>query len=98
MSAQGAEESGDFHALREVTGADAKGAVILTEFSEFFFVGVVVHAVNRGETILAGEFGDGFVGGQHEFFNELMAFIVLDKLEPVGVTLFVDENLGLRHL
>jgi hypothetical protein len=42
--------------------------------------------------------GDRFVGRQHEFLDQLVAFVVFHALHPVGKSLFVDVNLNLRHI
>ena len=42
--------------------------------------------------------GDGFVGGEHELFDELMAFVVLDFFETLGVAVFIDEDFRLGHV
>ena len=46
----------------------------------------------------AGEAGDSLVGGEHELFDELVALVVGDFFEAVGVAVGVDEDLRLGHV
>ena len=85
-------------AVGEVADADVVGDELLAELVEFFDVGIVVHTVNGREFFAAGEAGDGLVSGEHKLLNELVALVVLDFFEAVGVTLGVHEDLGLGHV
>ncbi len=95
---QNLEQADELLALGEVGDADAVGGELLAELVEFVGVGVVVHAVERGEFFAFGEAGEGLVGGEHELLDELVALVVLDALEAVGVALGVHEDLGLGHV
>ena len=92
------EDLGHFGAVGEVADLDTGGGEGLAELAEFLFIGVVVDAVEGGEFFAFGEVGDGFVGGEHELFDELVALVVFDFFEAVGVALFIHEDLGLGHV
>jgi hypothetical protein len=84
--------------LRQVADLDAEGGEELPELGELLLVGIVVHAVERGQVVAAGEAGDGLVGEEHEFLDELVALVVVDELDAVSVAGGVDEDFGLRHV
>ena len=91
MGAEQLEQLHDLLAVGEVADLDLERAEQVTEFDEALLVGIVVHAVKRDELVRAREAGDRLVGGEHELLDQLMAFVVLDLFEAVGVALGVDE-------
>ncbi len=84
----------DFVPVAEISGHDAVGGEEFAVFVEFVFGRFFVDAEDRGDFV-AGEFrGHGFVGEEHVFLDELVAFVVFDDFDSVGVALFVDEDFG----
>ena len=41
---------------------------------------------------------DRFVGGEHEFFNQLMRFVILDALEPNRFAVFIEIHFHFREI
>lgn len=95
---QDLKELGHFIGFGEVTAGNAKGAHGLAEFLKFFLIGFIVHAIKAGEAVAFHLAGDLFVRRQHEFLNELMAFVVFLFFDTVGIALGVDVNLYFVHI
>ena len=66
--------------LREVAGGDAVVREGRAQFPEARRLRVVVHPVERGQLVLAGEAGDGLVRREHKLLDQLVAFVVLHAL------------------
>ena len=98
MLGQNLQELGDFFAVRKVAHDDFERAEEFTEFAEPFGVGIVVNAVERGEFLQARQAGHGLVGGEHELFDELVTFVVLDFFKAIGVAVLVHKDFGLGHV
>ncbi len=71
---------------------------IFAIFLQAFLVGRLVDAVNRRAIQAHQPRGDGFIGQQHAFLDELVGDVVLDFLDaqhPAGV---IQANLGFRKV
>ena len=64
----------------------------LTILSEFLGVWVFVDAIDGGNRAFLELPGDRFVRCQHEFFDQLVRFVVLNALQSYWVTLSIDPD------
>src|SRR6266436_2768131 len=62
----------------------------LTILSEFLGVWVFVDAIDGGNSALFKLPRDSLVCRQHEFFDQLVRFVVLNALQPYWMALFID--------
>jgi len=93
-----AQERGDILFLSEVSGLETGGLHIFGEVVEFGGIGFVMHAMDGRQASPIERGGNGFVGRQHELFDQLVAFVVFDFNQAFRVALRIDEDLGLRHI
>src|ERR1700719_211886 len=70
----------------------------LSVFAKLVRVRILVNAVNCGERSMPQLTRDRFVRREHEFFDELMRFVVLDSLQPDGLAIGVDVNFDFREI
>ena len=54
-----------------------------------------MHAIDRRDRSVPQLARNRFVGREHEFFDQLMRFIVLDPLEPRRLAVSIDINFDL---
>ena len=57
-----------------------------------------MHPINRGQLVASRELRDGFIGREHELFDQLVALIILDELKTIGIAFRIDENFRLGHV
>ena len=91
-SAQGGEHPLDFFALFQITDSQALHGGELAEFFESRGVRFFVDAIDARRGAIFDRVRDGFVGGEHELFDELVAFVALDAFDAVGASVSVEEN------
>src|SRR6266853_3392013 len=70
----------------------------LTILGEFLWVWVFVDAIDGGNSAFLELPGDRFVRCQHEFFDELVRFVILHALQSYWVTLFIDPDFYFRKI
>ena len=70
----------------------------LAIFGQLFRVGIFVNAIDRRDCALFQFPRDRFVGREHEFFDQLMRFIVLDPLQSHRFALLVDADFHFREI
>ena len=75
-----AEELLQFEAAFQAAGLEAEFGDESGEGVQFARVGAGVHAAQEGGAGFEQRVGDGFVGGEHELFDDLMAFGVFDDV------------------
>jgi len=68
------------------------GAGLFLEVEEAVGVGVFVDAVEGGFVALVEDAGDGFVGDEHEFLDELVGFVVDFFFDASGGAVFVEDD------
>ena len=67
-------------------------------FRQLLRIGILVDAVNRRDEPVFQLARDSFVGGQHEFLDELMRFVVLDSFERDWFSIFVETDFYLGKI
>ncbi len=77
--------------------------VVVTEhelpvFGELLRLGILMHAVERGNEPVLQFTRDGFVRREHEFLDQLMRLIVLDPLQKDWLSLRVEPHFHLREI
>ena len=84
-------------ALGEIVHAEriAEGVGQFFELEHFFRVGLFVDAVQRGDAAFFEILRDGFVRGEHEFFDEAMGDVALAADDAAcGLLVEFDDRLG----
>src|SRR5215475_9221915 len=65
---------------------------------QFFWVRIFVNPIDGRNGMLFQLPRNSLVCGQHEFFDQLVRFIILDSLQFYGVTLLIDPDFYLREI
>src|SRR5580704_12276806 len=78
--------------MRKISDFVAKAQNEFAIFAELFRIRVFVNAVNSGDRAMPQLARYRFVGCEHEFFDQLMRFVVLDALEPNRLALWIEIN------
>ena len=55
-------------------------------------------AINGGDRLILELASDCFVGGEHEFFDQLVRLVIFDPLETNGDTLFIQPQFHFREI
>jgi hypothetical protein len=82
--------------LETVLQAVTRNAEFTDEFAEdlkFSGVGGFMNSAKKQQLFVPKSFGDRLVRGEHEFFNDLMAFCVLETPCSDDFSLSVEQNL-----
>ncbi len=92
------EETLDFGALSEVSAGHVVAQHFLAIFEESAGVGFLVDAVD-GRDLAAHEMGgDGLIGEEHVFLDQLVRHVVLDPVDAGHATVVVEPDLHLREI
>src|SRR5262249_4154952 len=78
--------------MRQIANFVTKTQRELTVLCELFRIWILMNAIDCWNRRLFHFAGHRFVCGQHEFFNQLMRFIVLDALQSCWLALFIDPD------
>src|ERR1044071_7261983 len=76
------QQSLQFSAMCQISDFVTKTEGKLTVLSELFGIWIFVNAIDRWDRAFFQFTRHRFVRHEHEFFDQLMRFIVLDALEP----------------
>ena len=87
----------EFEAAFEAFRLQAELIDELGEFLKFSRRGAGVDAAEEMELGRGQSFGDGFVGGQHEFFDDLMAFGVFGHVGAADAAFVVELDFHFGH-
>jgi hypothetical protein len=86
------KQSLQFSAMREIADFVTKAQHELTVLCELFRIGIFVNAIDCWKSALFQFARHRFVCCKHEFFNQLMRFIVLDALQSHRFAVCIDPN------
>ena len=98
LAFDGGEELAEIFAFAQIAGVEVVGGGDLLILGEAVGFGILVNAVDRrlpGQLELAG---DDLVGEEHELFDELVRFVVLDAFEALGFAVFVEPHFDLGKI
>ena len=82
----------------EVPRADPEGLEVVGKLVQLVGIRFVVDAVDAGQVAVVEGAGNRFIGGQHEFLDQLVAFVLLDADDGLGIAFRVDVDFGLGHV
>src|SRR6202050_2881616 len=87
-----------YAALREIFDSQgiAESLGEFLEFENFFWVGFFVNAMERSDSSLFQVLRDGFIGGEHKFFDQAVRDVALaaDDAEHASIVVEFDDWLG----
>ena len=75
------------------SGAETVEAGEFAEFREFALIRILVHAVGASHAGAAQDGGDGLVGGEHTFLDQLVRDIILDLAQFDGPPGTIEDDL-----
>ncbi len=93
----GAEQFLQLEAVFQAGGLEAEFGDEAGQGVQFARIGVGVHAAQEAVLRLEQRVGDGFVGGQHELFDDLMAFGVFDHVSAGDAAVLVEIDFHFFH-
>src|SRR5438132_2482835 len=88
----------NFLSMRKIVDLVAKAENEFAILTELFRGGIFVDAINCRDRPLPQLARDRFIGREHEFFNQLMRFVVLNPLEPNRLAVLIDINFDFRKI
>ena len=84
--------------MRHIADFIAERLSVFAKVAEFFQIGIFVNPVNSRNLRRANLSRDRFVGGEHEFFDELMRNVVDVFLNANWPALFVEAHFDFREI
>src|SRR2546423_13754954 len=98
LSADFSKQSLQFSAMRQIANFVAETERELTVLCELVRIGIFVNAIDCWNCALFQFPRHCFVCRQHEFFDQLMRFIVLDALKSYRFALCIDPDFYLSKI
>ena len=79
-----------------LSNGDAQTQAELFKIPHLQFVRIAVDSTQKRQTFALQKSGDRNVGGQHEFFNDLVAFIMMPLVSPNDGPVLIEINFDFR--
>src|SRR6266513_4522959 len=98
LAANRSQEPLHLFSLREIADLVAKAQNEFAILTEFFRIRILMNPVNRGNGSVPQLARDRLVRGQHEFFNQLMRFVVLDPLQTNWPAVCINMHFYFRKI
>src|SRR5438094_1269711 len=92
------QQSLQLRAMRHSANRVSKTEHECAKLCQFFWIWIFVDPIDGRNRALFELARDSFVCGQHEFFDKLVRFIILDTLQLYGVSVFIDPDFYLREV
>src|SRR6266446_7321833 len=85
-------------AMRQIADLVVKTKHELAILRQFFWIRIFVNAIDCGNGAVLQLARHGLVRGQHEFFDQLMRFIILDALKAHWLASFIQPYFYVRKI
>src|SRR4030095_6354486 len=98
LAADRSEKALDFLSMRQIADLVTETQNKLAIFAELFRIRIFVNAVDRRNRAMPELTPNRFIRREHEFFDQLMRFVVLDPFEPDRLVVGIVINFHFREI